>query len=114
MTFFFYKKIGFTISDSFFKLLLILDALVIVATIVTFFYKISVHSMAIWCVLGILIPMNHDAADGILFYPILGVILLAGIVMWSRLYLQVHSFTEVMTGSVLGFLISFGLMVAFF
>lgn len=111
MTFLFHRSFGLSFSDSFFKLLLVLDILVIVATVITFFYKISVHSMGIWGALGVLIPLNQDAADGILFYPVLILIVIAGTVMTARLHLQVHSVKEVTTGAVLGFALSYGSMI---
>lgn len=67
--------------------------------------------MGIWGALGVLIPLNQDAADGILFYPVLILIVIAGTVMTARLHLQVHSVKEVTTGAVLGFALSYGSMI---
>lgn len=106
MTYLFYTSFGLSFSDSFFKLLLVLDVLVITATVITFFFKISVHSIGVWGALGVLISLNHDAANGILFYPIIMLIVIAGFVMSARLQLQVHSLREVLSGALVGFIAS--------
>ena len=71
--------------------MLSVDALVIVATLVTIFYKVSVHSMSIWGFIGIILPLNKVSEDGALFYPTLALIVLAGLVMTARLQLNAHT-----------------------
>lgn len=114
MTYLFQRSFGLAVTDNFFRLLLVMDLLVIAATVITFFYKVSVHSIGVWGVLGVLVHLNHAAADGILFYPVIVVIVIAGIVMTARLHLQVHSLAEVMTGAAIGFGLSFGVMMLLF
>lgn len=111
MTYLFQRSFGLAVTDSFFKLLLVLDLLVVAATVATFFYKVSVHSMGVWGALGVLVHFNHAAADGILFYPLIVLIVIAGVVMTARLHLQVHSLAEVLAGALLGFALSFGAMM---
>lgn len=114
MTFLFYRSFRLTFSDSMMKFLIIVDLLIIGATVVTFFYKVSVHSLGIWGAIGVLVPLNHDAADGILFYPTIATIVIAGFVMASRLQLQVHSLREVMSGGLIGFSIGLVSMIVLF
>ena len=76
--------------------------LVVAATLVTFIYKISIHSLTIWGMVGILIPLNKISEEGALFYPVLVVIILAGVIMSSRVALGAHSLKEVIWGSVVG------------
>jgi membrane-associated phospholipid phosphatase len=87
---------------------------VVLATLVTIFYKISVHSMAIWGLIGILFPLNKVSEDGALFYPTIIAIILAGVIMAARLQLQVHSPREMMVGGVLGFGATFISMIILF
>jgi membrane-associated phospholipid phosphatase len=114
MTYLFYWKFGISFRDNVFKFLLIMDFLVLGATMATFIYKISVHSLAICGMLGILIPLNKVAEDNSLFYPTLVWLIIAGIVMSSRLQLDAHTPREVLVGAISGFAISFVSMIVMF
>lgn len=95
------------------KMMMIITLMVITSTVLTLFYKVSVHAVAIWGILGIMIPLNK-ASEGALLYPLAAGLVIAGIVMSSRLFLDVHRPREVMVGSLLGFVIGFaGMMVLF-
>lgn len=87
--------------------MVLVTAMVLVATIVTFFYKISVHSLAICGALGILVPFNKAIETGSLLLPTVVLLLLAGLVMSSRLYLNAHTPRQVMFGAVAGYSIGF-------
>ncbi|HYI77071.1 MAG TPA: hypothetical protein VEW65_05580 [Chryseolinea sp.] len=114
VTYLFYTRTRIDLNDNLLKFLVIIDALVVVAAVVTFFYKISVHSLGICGLVGILLPLNKISEDGALFYPTIAVILLSGLVMSSRLQLNVHTPREVMMGGVLGFATSFVAMLILF
>lgn len=114
VTYLFYSRTRVGWDDNLLKFLIIVDILVVLATVVTFFYKISVHSMAIWGLSGILLPLNKVSEDGALFYPTIAVIALAGLVMTARLQLQVHSPREMMVGGLLGFGATFVSMTILF
>jgi membrane-associated phospholipid phosphatase len=114
VTYLFYSRTPVTLKDNFVKFLLIIDALVILSTLITFFYKVSVHSIAIWGLIGILLPLNKIADSGVLFYPMLGFIVLAGVIMSARLKLNVHTPREVMVGGMVGFATGFMLMTYLF
>jgi len=114
VTYLFYTRTRIDFNDNLLKFLVIIDALVVVAAVVTFFYKISVHSLGICGLVGILLPLNKISEDGALFYPTIAVIVLSGFVMSSRLQLNVHTPREVMMGGVLGFATSFVMMLILF
>lgn len=114
ITYLFYSRTRIGLNDNLLKFLIIIDALVLVGTIATFFYKVSVHSIGICGIIGILLPLNKISEDGALFYPTIAAIVIAGLVMSSRLQLNAHTPREVMLGSVLGFSTSFLLMFFFF
>lgn len=104
-----------SLHDNLLKFLIITDALVIVSFLTTLFYKVSVHSLATWGFVGILLPLGRMSEDGALFYPVLISILVAGLVMSSRLTLQVHTVREVWLGAVLGIGVSFfGMTILFY
>ena len=95
------------------KLMMIITSMVILCAIITPFYKLSVHSLAIWGIIGILIPLNQ-ATDGALLYPVSLGVVIAGVVMSARLLLDAHVPREVLVGSVLGFTLGFGGMMYLF
>ncbi len=100
---FFYKV---SLNVNFNKVMLIVTVLTAVATIATFFFKVSVHSLAIGGALGIVMPLNK-AADGTLLFLVVAMIVIAGTVMSARLYLQVHGMREVGYGAAIGFAVGF-------
>lgn len=107
---FFYKG---SFGSNFNKLMLIVSLLVIAATLITFFYKISVHSISIWGAVGILLPLNK-IVDGSLLWPTAAIIVVAGLVMSSRLFLNAHTPREILIGAVVGFSISFCALLLLF
>jgi hypothetical protein len=107
VTYVFYDRAEVSLNDNFLKFLIIINLLVIVSTLVTFFFKVSVHSLGIWGLIGILLPLNKISDTGVFLYPTIITIILAGIIMSARLKLNVHTLREVTVGAVLGFGTSF-------
>ncbi len=110
VTFLFHWKVSVA---SVTNLLMIISALVVLTALITLFYKVSIHSAAIWGVIGILLPL-HKSSNGSLLPSIIVLIVAAGLVMSSRLQLNAHTPREVLTGSVLGFGIGFAGMLILF
>jgi hypothetical protein len=110
VTYVFYDRSEVSLNDNFLKFLIIINSLVLVSTVVTFFYKVSVHSIGIWGLIGILLPLNKVSDTGVMLYPTIGAIVLAGIIMSARLQLNVHKPGEVISGAVIGFVTSFIIM----
>lgn len=114
VTYLFYSRTRIGVEDNLLKFLIVIDALALVGTVATYFYKVSIHSLAACGLIGILLPLNKISEQNALFYPTLITIVLAGVVMSARLQLNVHTPREVMIGSVLGFMTSFVLMFLLF
>lgn len=106
ITYVFYSKTRMDLSDNFLRLMIVIDLLVLVATICTLFFKISVHSIGIWGLIGMFVLLTKMTALNSLLYISLGLIVLAGIIMSARLQLGVHSSREVMWGSIVGLVTS--------
>lgn len=102
ITYVFYAKYKFGLNDNLLKLMIIIDLLVLVATITTFFFKVSVHAIGIWGLVGITLLLTKISESDTLLYASLSLILLAGVIMASRLKLDAHTPREVMWGGVLG------------
>lgn len=114
MTYMFHEKVRMDWTDNFFKFLVIIDALVVVGTIVTFLYKVSIHSLAACGVIGILLPLNKVSEEIYIFYATIAAIVLAGVIMSARLHLQAHTLREVLVGGLLGLATGFAGMVLLF
>ena len=102
VTYLFHIHARMNLNDNFLKFMVIIDMLVVVSTIATFFFKVSVHSVSVWGLIGILVPLNKITEVNSIFYPTLGVIVLAGVIMSARLKVGAHNSREVMLGAVLG------------
>jgi membrane-associated phospholipid phosphatase len=114
VTWLFVTKTRVSFDDSLFKILAIIDCLVMCAALITLFFKISIHSMGILGVLGIVLPLNKVAENNALFIPTIILVVLAGLVMSARLQLNAHSPREVMLGGITGFAIGFFGMIVLF
>lgn len=96
------------------RLMMIVTALVVFSTVMTFFYKVSVHSLAMWGAIGMMLAMNKVSEENTLLIPTALVIVCAGLVMSSRLSLDAHTPREILVGSVSGFAIGFFGMIILF
>lgn len=77
-------------------------------TLISVFWKISAHSVGICGIVGFLFGFYYKHADQQLFYPILVIILIAGLLMSARLSLNAHNPMQIFAGALLGWSISFG------
>jgi hypothetical protein len=102
ITYLLYSKAQISLDDNFLKLMIVMDLLGLASLIATLFFKVSVHSIGIWGLIGIMMPLTKMSEVNALFYVSLGLIALAGIIMSSRLLLGAHNSREVMWGSVIG------------
>lgn len=106
------NKIG--LDDNVFKFLLIIDCLVLIGTVITLFYKVSLHAIGCMGVVGILIPLNKESDNSVLLWITLVVVILAGVIMSARLQLNAHTPRQVLVGALSGFLIGFfGIILLF-
>jgi len=110
VAFLFYYKLPF--SANFNKLITLAAALVIVATVITLFYKVSVHSLALGGIVGILLPLLRFSPN--LLLPLAIVIVITGMVISSRLLLGAHTPRETLIGSLAGIVTGYGGMVVLF
>ena len=78
--------------------------LAIVAAIISFFWKISIHAMSMGAVSAAILyfTASHYIINP---WPAYGVVLLSGLVAFARLKLQAHSSSQVYAGFLLGVLL---------
>ncbi len=82
-------------------------------SIITIFWKISAHAIAVGSVLGFLCGINLVLPDNELFIPIVIVSFLCGLIMSARLLLNAHNPPQVYAGAFLGFFLSFSALLIF-
>jgi membrane-associated phospholipid phosphatase len=78
-------------------------------SIISFFWKISAHAAGICGIIGFMFVITLKYPEVQLTYPLALMIILSGIIMSIRLYLQVHNIKEVLVGGLLAFLLNFSL-----
>ncbi len=110
VAFLFFYKLPF--SANFNKLMIVVAVLVLTSTVVTFFLKVSVHSLSIGGMVGILLPLVRFAPA--LLWPTAGIIALSGVIISSRLLLDAHTPRETLIGSLAGLVVGYGGMVILF
>ena len=81
--------------------------LILLLTAITMQYKISIHGAGISGSVGFLLALTYQYNDPMLMYPLAVFVVLTGLVMTSRLYLNAHTIEEVSLGALLGFLFCF-------
>lgn len=89
------------------KLLIIVAVMIVFSTVVTLYYKISIHSLAMAGIAGILLPLNKASETGALLLPTVIALALVGVVMSARLSLHAHTFREAWHGALAGLVIGF-------
>jgi membrane-associated phospholipid phosphatase len=86
---------------------------ILLLTIITFFWKISAHAMAIAGVLGFLCALNLSLPVNELLVPIIFIAFLSGLIMSARLFLNTHNPPQVYIGAFIGFIISFSAVLIY-
>lgn len=112
MVFLFYNKLPIFMNVN--KLMTIVTTMVVASAAITFFYKVSIHSLAACGMIGILLPLNKALENNVLLWPTAIALVMAGLIMSARLYLNAHTFNEVLMGGLVGFSIGFAGMLIMF
>lgn len=94
--------------------LISITSVVVLTNLITYFWKISAHAAGVVGLLGFLVVFSRMySGNNSLLWPLVLVILLSGIVLWARLYLNAHKPSEILAGSLMGFLICYGSIYLF-
>lgn len=107
-TYMFYAKMQ--LNQVLVLIMLSITIISFVIAIITVFWKISAHSAAIAGMMGFLIAIMIKYSLSSLLIPVILSVLIVGIVMSSRLYLNFHKPSEILAGGILGFVFSFGIV----
>ena len=117
MTYYIFRYWNSTLLNLFHPYLSFLFAgliLIFTLTAITYFWKISLHSSSISALSGgmmaeTLVAQPMASQDQV-FYINMALLVLVGIVCFSRLYLRAHTISQIIAGIVLGFSLAFSLV----
>jgi hypothetical protein len=104
-TYLFHSKIE--INDTILAIFVGGSILVAFITIITIFFKISVHSAGAGCMLGFLLSIMLIFPEHNLMWALIVIVMSSGLILSARLYLDAHTPVEVYSGFALGLFISF-------
>jgi hypothetical protein len=88
-------------------MMVLVTVLIVLLSIITVKFKISIHAAASWGVVGLLSALSLKLTGGMLLYPLIFVTLMAGAVSSARLKLGYHTPKEIWSGSLMGFMLNF-------
>lgn len=95
-------------NNIFVTILMAITLMVLVISLITLFMKVSAHSAAASGMIGFLLSIALKHSQHGLLFPLVGILLMGGMVMSARLYLNAHKPNEILLGCVVGFFLSFG------
>ena len=117
MTYYIFRYWNTTLLNLFHPYLSFLFAglvLIFTLTAITYFWKISLHSSSISALCGGMmaetIVAHPVSSQDQVFYINMALLVLVGIVCFSRLYLKAHTVSQTITGIALGFSLAFSLV----
>jgi membrane-associated phospholipid phosphatase len=96
------------LNPTFPVIIIAISSLVAVLTVITLFWKISIHSAASCGLVGFILGIHFHFPENELLWPLVISVLIAGAVMSSRLYLGVHRMREIVAGAAVGMATSLG------
>lgn len=85
---------------------------VIAGFLISLKWKVSTHMIGLGGLVSLVLVLSFKL-DIYLIYPLIGILIAAGLVGSSRLYLEVHSEEQVYGGFGIGFLLVLGCMLGF-
>lgn len=117
MTYYIFRYWNTTLLNLFHPYLSFLFAglvLIFTLTAITYFWKISLHSSSISALCGGMmaetIVAHPVSSQEQVFFINMALLVLVGIVCFSRLYLKAHTVSQTITGIALGFSLAFSLV----
>lgn len=96
---FFYK---FQVSQVLVIILAATTLIIIITSFISLFLKISTHSVSAGSLIGFLIGLGIKYPHEQMVYPLVLILLLGGMVMSARLYLNEHRPVDILVGSAVG------------
>ncbi len=95
------------LPDIYPKSIYLMAVAIALIAIISRWWKISAHSVGVGGVVGMLLRLNLSTDNAWLLYSFLGMLLVGGVVMFARLWLQAHTSKQVWAGFGMGVLLGF-------
>lgn len=105
VTYYFYARLH--VDELIVFTLMTITGAILLLTLITFFWKISAHLTGLSGLLAMMVVLNLKYTSASLLYPLIGSVMLCGLVGSSRLYLNAHRPAEILGGFCLGFVTCF-------
>jgi len=87
--------------------------IILMISIITLFIKVSAHSASAGAMIGFLLALGIKYPQGKMVWPLILILILGGMVMSARLYLDTHKPVDVLIGSVIGLSVSITSIIFF-
>jgi hypothetical protein len=97
-----------------YKLLLLTASACMIGTLFTLWFKISIHALAVSATAVIIVFSEFSDGEGLLLLPAIGAVLISGVVMSARLWLEAHTMKEVFAGAAAGVIVATAGMIILF
>ncbi|WKN31895.1 hypothetical protein PZB74_00795 [Porifericola rhodea] len=110
-TYMFFSK--FKVSQVLVVILAAITLIILLLSFLTLFIKVSAHSASASAFTGFLIGLGQAYPEENLLWPLLAVLVLGGMAMSARLYLDTHRPVEILIGSILGLGVSISSVLFF-
>lgn len=102
-----FEKIG--IDPTFITVMYFIGFLILFAGVITYFWKISAHTLGVGGICGFLIELNTQVLDKGMLIALMVAIVISGLVMTARLLLKAHTPSQVYIGFLIGTIFGFSL-----
>lgn len=110
-TYMFFSK--FKVSQILVIILAASTLIILMVSIITFFLKVSAHSASAGAMIGFLLALGFKFPQSKMLWPLILILILGGVVMSARLYLDTHKPVDVLVGSILGLSVSLSSILIF-
>lgn len=103
-TYMFYSK--FKVNQVLVIILAASTLIILLVSLITLFLKISTHSVSAGAMIGFLLALGFKFPQSKMVPPLILILILGGLVMSARLYLDTHRPIDVLVGSLVGLSVS--------
>lgn len=110
-TYMFFSK--FRVNQALVVILAGTTVIILLISILTLFVKVSTHSASAGGLMGFLIGLGLKYPQGQIMWPLIIILMLGGLAMSARLYLNEHKPLEILIGCTIGLAISLGSILLF-
>lgn len=110
-TYMFFSK--FRVSQILVVILAASTLIILLISVITLFLKVSTHSASVGAMIGFLLALGFKFPQSKMIAPLILILILGGMVMSARLYLDTHRPVDILVGSVIGLCVSLSAILLF-